>query len=91
MQAQSYMRRRKARELISLINKAKTLHPFGINKRDDPGLLKIRHSHRFVAVVIEILIPFSHYIALKTITISTYRLSQMFDFLTTEKINQRNG
>ena len=25
----------------------------------DPGLLKIRHSHRFVAVVIQILIPFS--------------------------------
>ena len=24
----------------------------------DPGLLKIRHSHRFVAVVIQILIPF---------------------------------
>ena len=24
----------------------------------DPGLLKIRHSHRFVAVVIPILIPF---------------------------------
>ena len=23
----------------------------------DPGLLKIRHSHRFVAVVIQILIP----------------------------------
>ena len=25
----------------------------------DPGLLKIRHSHRFVAVVIQILIPLS--------------------------------
>ena len=25
----------------------------------DPGLLKIRHSHRFVAVVIQFLIPFS--------------------------------
>ena len=24
----------------------------------DPGLLKIRHSHRFVAVVVQILIPF---------------------------------
>jgi len=24
----------------------------------DPGLLKIRHSHRFVAAVIQILIPF---------------------------------
>ena len=24
----------------------------------DPGLLKIRHSHRFVAVVLQILIPF---------------------------------
>ena len=24
----------------------------------DPGLLKIRHSHRFVAVVIQIFIPF---------------------------------
>ena len=24
----------------------------------DPGLLKIQHSHRFVAVVIQILIPF---------------------------------
>ena len=26
----------------------------------DPGLLKIRHSHRFVAVVIQILIPISY-------------------------------
>ena len=26
----------------------------------DPGLLKIRHSHRFVAVVIQILIPFGY-------------------------------
>ena len=25
----------------------------------DPGLLKIRHSHRFVAVVIQFLIPFA--------------------------------
>ena len=26
----------------------------------DPGLLKIRHSHRFVAVVIQFLIPFAY-------------------------------
>ena len=28
------------------------------NISTDPGLLKIRHSHRVVAVVIQILIPF---------------------------------
>ena len=41
----------------------------------DPGLLKIRHSHRFVAVVIQFLIPLSeaypsilHYLKLEPVT-----------------------
>ena len=36
----------------------------------DPGLLKIRHSHRFVAVVIQILIPF------KTLLFSRHMLKK---------------
>ena len=40
----------------------------------DPGLLKIRHSHRFVAVVIQILIPL----------IVTFHMYQPTSFLITK-------
>ena len=50
----------------------------------DPGLLKIRHSHRFVAVVIQILIPFvtqeTRAVMLQIMLDSRYKSQIMSDY-----------